>query len=114
DTTLFRCAAEGAGSGWPVLGESLMRSGRATRRLPGSGGGTGLWLAAERLPQAEAPPPEASFRPLLTLPDPPRHVAWPSETALGELVRSRLEVDGPTTADALIRHLGVRPSQVEI
>jgi ATP-dependent helicase Lhr and Lhr-like helicase len=103
---------EMARSGWLALGDALARAGRATRRLPRERS-PGLWLAAERLLQVEALAPEARFDPPLALPEKLRQGAVSEETAIRELVRSRLEVEGPTTARALERRLGVRSTQIE-
>lgn len=103
---------EMARSGWLALGDALARAGRATRRLPNEER-PGLWLAAERLPQVEALSSDGDFDPPLVLPERIRAVAFSPDAALRELVRSRLEVEGPTTVETLARRLGARPSQIE-
>ncbi len=106
---------EMARSGWLELGRALARSGRATRRSGTAGDDRlDLWVAAERLTQLQALDADARCEPELSLPETLRRRAWSFEDALRELVRSRLEVDGPTDAPALATLLGMRSSQVEI
>ncbi|HEX2060124.1 MAG TPA: ATP-dependent DNA helicase, partial [Thermoanaerobaculia bacterium] len=64
---------------------------------------SGIWIAAERLPEWLAVHPDA--RPSIT-PPASRNRVWTREEALIELIRSRMTITGPITADALARHLG--------
>jgi ATP-dependent Lhr-like helicase len=103
---------EMARAGWLALGSALAAAGRATRRSD-DGRGDDLWLAAERLPQIEALDLAARFDPALSLPEALRGTEWTFEDALRELVRSRLEVAGPTTAESLAEVLGAKVGQVD-
>lgn len=72
-----------------------------------------LWVATERLGQCMAIFPSAHLDPPLTIPEEYANQGWTSETAMVEVIRSRLEGLGPVTAMALARALGVSISGVE-
>ncbi len=98
----FVTVAEGAAAGWAAHFEALTVTRRAATFR--ASGGEPLWAAAERLPELELAFPdgeagvEAAALPC-TVAD--------AETALVELVRSRLEALGPVTAAELGRPLGL-------
>ncbi len=94
---------------WKGQFEELVQAGRAGTLHTG----TGLWIAAERLPMLEAVFPGMRCEPALNVPERERTKTWVREDAVRELVRGRLEAVGPTTASALARALGVPAPDVE-
>jgi ATP-dependent Lhr-like helicase len=60
-----------------------------------------VWVAAERLPEILAVHPEPMLEPLITAPSSRVSRAWTREAAIVELLRGRLSIVGPTTAEAL-------------
>src|SRR5439155_2899329 len=94
---------------WKGYFEELVKAGRAGVLQAGPG----LWGAAERLPMLEVVFPGARCEPPLTVPERDRAKAWTREDAVRELVRGRLEVVGPTTAEGVAAALGVPPSDVD-
>jgi ATP-dependent Lhr-like helicase len=96
-------------SGWRPYFAELVGAGRAgtlAHRPP-------LWIAAERLPLAQALFPGVPTEPILTAPERDRAKSWTREEALRELVRGRLETVGPTTAAELAQALGVPGPEVD-
>jgi ATP-dependent helicase Lhr and Lhr-like helicase len=85
--------------GSPAHGERR----RLSEGDPSTSLGVTLWIAAERLPELQA---IHSIRTNLAAPS-SRNRAWTREEALVELIRGRMTIVGPTTADALARSLGV-------
>src|SRR5437667_238560 len=75
--------------------------------------GPGLWVAAERLPMLEAVFRGVRCEPALSVPERDRAQAWTREEAVRELVRGRLEVVGPTTAEGVATALGVPVGDVD-
>src|SRR6058998_211697 len=61
----------------------------------------GFWVAAERLPTIQAIYPNAVVKRNLTVPEAVRGKNWERADAIRELVRGRMEVCGPVTADEL-------------
>ncbi|MFQ5889029.1 MAG: DEAD/DEAH box helicase [Gemmatimonadota bacterium] len=136
-TGAFLLQAEGERFGWTGLLDELTAAGRATlvqRRqrghaadgaepssqpaslpgaLPSPAGSGPLWVAAERLPEIRSVFPEAEFEPAVT--PPPGHSLQPTnrDEAIRELLRSRLEMVGPTTAAVLGASLGVSEVEAE-
>ncbi|MGH8373578.1 MAG: DNA glycosylase AlkZ-like family protein, partial [Gammaproteobacteria bacterium] len=96
-------------TGWLHLFDALRDAGRATRtRLSG---GQSVWVATERLHELFAVFPDATLDPAIApLPDMP---APAREDALRELLRSRLEISGPVTAQTLAAMLGLSASEVD-
>ncbi|PYP49046.1 MAG: ATP-dependent DNA helicase [Gemmatimonadetes bacterium] len=94
---------------WQGWFEDLARAGRAGMlvREPR------LCVAAERLPMLEAVFPSVRCEPAVVAPERDRARTWTREDAVRELVRGRLEVVGPTTADAITAALGVPSSDVD-
>jgi ATP-dependent Lhr-like helicase len=77
----------------------------------------GLWIAAERLAQFQALWPQLELNPAITVPDGMARngqEGWTAETALIEIVRGRLEGQGPLTVAALTGALGLEPSAIQI
>ncbi len=102
-------ADEGGASGWRPLFAELQTAGRAVALATPSGE---RWLAVERWPELRALHPEARPQPEPRLPDRLERKVDPIE-ALREIVRGRLEVSGPTTADRLAALVGADSPAVE-
>ncbi len=94
---------------WQGWFEELVRTGRAGTLLHEPR----LWIAAERLPMAQAAFPGVACEPPLAVPERDRAKPWTRGDALRELVRGRLEVVGPTTAAELAGALGVPAGDVD-
>ncbi len=100
----FVTAEEAERSGWLAELQSLNGAGRATIFNHGEGS---LWVSAERLPELQlACPSGAAITPLKAF-DPPVD----RETAILELMRSRLEGLGPVTASELAAPLALSASE---
>ncbi len=84
---------------------SLIVNARATRVVPVPG--SAVLVAAERLPELLAIHPEASLVPPISAPPGRAGVSWTRESALVEILRSRLGILGPITAAALAEMLSV-------
>jgi ATP-dependent helicase Lhr and Lhr-like helicase len=76
-------------------------------------GQTLFWIAAERLPELTAIHPAAVVEPAITPPPGRAAKAWTREQAIAELVRSRMTVEGPTTAPALASLLAVSADEID-
>jgi ATP-dependent helicase Lhr and Lhr-like helicase len=84
-----------AGStGWLDLLSTEKRAGRLSASRM-------FWVAAERLPMIQAVYPGCEIEPVLVAPKSERERHWERSDAVRELVRGRMEVAGPTTADKL-------------
>jgi ATP-dependent Lhr-like helicase len=70
-----------------------------------------LWITAERLPLFRALWPSARLDPSIAVPL-SYDKDWAREAALLEIVRGRLEGQGPTTAAALAAALGIDPGEI--
>ena len=99
------------GREWRSFFESLAaqnRAGEWTREgLPS------LWVAAERWAMVQAACPGGSGRPEPKLPENLKKT-WDEQEAVSALVRGRLEVSGPVTAEKLAKDLGLAESAVKI
>jgi ATP-dependent Lhr-like helicase len=93
-------------AGW--LAELAQQRRAARLEAPGAS----LWVTAERLPQVRALWPEAPLRPAIVAPAALTGQDWAPETALVELVRGRLEGEGPVTQAALAGALGLGALQI--
>jgi ATP-dependent Lhr-like helicase len=71
-----------------------------------------LWIAAERLPQFRALWPAAPLKPTISAPESLSSRSWSREEALVEILRGRLEGQGPVTEAALALALGVDSGEV--
>jgi ATP-dependent Lhr-like helicase len=92
---------------------------RVTRLLkpsPGvsDGGGVGVWIPAERLPQLTALQPDAAREPAIAAPAEFAAVAWTPEDALIEVLRARMTALGPVCASAIATSLGVDKVDVDL
>jgi ATP-dependent Lhr-like helicase len=98
-----------ASAGWE---EWLMRL-AGDRRATCLSVGSGLWIAAERLPTARAIFADAESAPPVDAPAEFALVCWQREDAVLEFVRSRLTGLGPTTAQAVSRSSSIPVSDIE-
>ena len=71
-----------------------------------------LWIAAERLPQLRTLWPQARLRPAISAPTAIAQQDWSPEQALVELVRGRLEGQGPVAEAALAGPLGLQEEDI--
>ena len=71
-----------------------------------------LWVAAERLPHVAGLWPGARLEPPISAPPALADTAVTRETALVEMLRGRLEGQGPITEAALAAPLGVAPGEI--
>ncbi|HFD86534.1 MAG TPA: DEAD/DEAH box helicase, partial [Gammaproteobacteria bacterium] len=94
----------------PAFLDELIQQKRATTIEPADGLPR-LWVAAERLHELLALAPEATQHPAITAleADTPDR-----DTAIRELLRSRLEALGPTTEGALGKPLGLSQQETEL
>jgi len=93
---------------WEAWLSQLATSGRAARTNSPAG-----WVATERLPQLQAVAPALELVNKVQVPAEFAAVAWTQESALLELVRSRLSALGPVGAAQLAAPLGVREREVD-
>jgi ATP-dependent Lhr-like helicase len=103
---------------WRLFLATLAAERRAARVTvavtdPAAGAGKALWVAAERLPQFLALFPGAQRAPQIEAPEEFAARTWAREDALVEVVRSRLEGLGPTTAAALGDSLALPRSEID-
>jgi ATP-dependent helicase Lhr and Lhr-like helicase len=73
----------------------------------------GFWIAAERLPMIQAIYPNAIVERDLTVPEAVRGKNWERADAIRELIRGRMEVCGPVTADELTDILELSRSEID-
>jgi ATP-dependent Lhr-like helicase len=105
---------------WRLFLATLAAERRATRvvvagsEAPVAGAVKALWVAAERLPQFQALYPKAQRAPQIEAPEEFALRAWSREDALVEVVRSRLEGLGPTTAAAVADSLALPRPEIEV
>ncbi|MDH3466761.1 MAG: DEAD/DEAH box helicase [Gammaproteobacteria bacterium] len=97
--------------GWQALFDDLCAEQRAT--CMHTADGQRLWVAAERLCQMQAIFTGASLQPPIAAAGALIEQSWDESAALRELVRSRLEVVGPTRVAVLAASLGVAESKVD-
>ena len=96
-------------AGWIDWLAGLGRESRAARLFAPQ---ATLWIAAERLAQFEVIWPEARLDPAITSPAGNAGQEWSPETALIEILRGRLEGQGPVTVASLAISLGLEASRV--
>ena len=89
--------------------ERLVSAGRACRIsvMPGAPGHRRVAIAAERIPELLAVHPGASLTPPIDAPPSRSSRVWTRDEAIVELLRGRLTIAGPTTAEALAGVLGI-------
>jgi ATP-dependent helicase Lhr and Lhr-like helicase len=91
---------------WRDLLKSERRAGRLATPHP-------FLVAAERLPMLQTIYPGCDVEPVLIAPAAERQRDWPRASAVRELVRGRMEVIGPTTANALTEFFQLSPQEIE-
>src|SRR5437016_5714585 len=91
----------GTHASWKDKYDDLARAGRVTTV------DDRLWVATERLPLVQAAFPGARNEPAVVPPEREAAKVWSREDAIRELVRGRLEVVGPTTANDIGEALGL-------
>jgi ATP-dependent Lhr-like helicase len=96
---------------WAPFFDELRAAGRAA--LVERPGAPALWVATERWPMIRAIWPDARPRPEITAPRGVR-TDWPREEAIAQLVRGRIECEGPTTVDRVASDLGLDPTDAEV
>jgi ATP-dependent helicase Lhr and Lhr-like helicase len=93
-----------AGPGWRDWLSALAHDRRVARlQTPNAT----FWITAERLPQMRALWPDARLDPAIAAPAEHAEKTWSREEALVELVRGRLEGQGPVTQTALADLFGL-------
>ena len=111
-----------AGSEAALIDDSLFSALATSKRaalakLPG--GGSDIWVAAERLPELQAVYPELVREELQLQPDiqaPASRLqrAWTREEGLAELIRGRMTMLGPVTAGDVAASLSLPTSDVDV
>ena len=96
---------------WSEWFAELVRQKRVAQ-LEAPGGA--LWIAAERLPQWRALWPTAKLEPPIAAPAAHSAREWSRDDAMVDILRGRLEGEGPVTADALAASLGVATAEIVI
>ena len=74
--------------------------------------GTDIWITAERLAQFRALCPDAAEDPAVAAPAVYADQNWSRDTALVEILRGRLEGQGPVTPSALAAPLGLEADEI--
>jgi ATP-dependent Lhr-like helicase len=72
-----------------------------------------VWIAAERLPEWLAVHPQSRLEPLVEPPPLRAAKTWTADAALVELLRGRLAILGPATAQSLADSMGVSSQAVD-
>jgi ATP-dependent helicase Lhr and Lhr-like helicase len=72
-----------------------------------------FWIPAERLPMIQAIYPGCSVEPPLVAPESEQARRWERAEAVRELIRGRMEVIGPITADALMELFQLPHAEIE-
>ncbi|MDX1514143.1 MAG: ATP-dependent DNA helicase, partial [Gammaproteobacteria bacterium] len=91
--------ADAGGRRWRSWIATLMEEGRAT--CLSTAGGRRLWVSAERLPELTALHADAVVEPALRVPAEYANRGWDRQSALREILRSRLDAVGPVTSSDL-------------
>ncbi|HEY5894294.1 MAG TPA: DEAD/DEAH box helicase [Chthoniobacterales bacterium] len=73
-----------------------------------------FWVAAERLSLVQTIYPNRTVEPPLVVPDPAKRRSWERTEAIRELVRGRIEIIGPITAEALTHFFRLPAAEIEI
>ncbi len=121
-------AEEGNANGWGPLFAQLVKQGRATvltlaPSVPADPIGhsslviphssfPSLWAPLERLPQLQALYPQATVQPAVDIPGNVQGL-HPTEEPLADLLRGRMEVEGPVTQADLAQRYGLSINAVE-
>src|SRR5690606_19609542 len=103
--------SEAEGAAWQGLFDKLVHAGRAVRREVIDG--PAVWIAVEQWPVVRMALSLRDSEPPATLPASlMREVS--SDEACQFLVRGRLEISGPITANRLAEQLGMNPKAAQI
>jgi ATP-dependent helicase Lhr and Lhr-like helicase len=106
----FITAAEAAAQpSWNDWLEDLARQRRVARLEAGS---AALWVVAERLPQFAALWPGVKPEPAVTAPPKRGARSWSPDEALVEILRGRLEGQGPVEQAVLAAALGMKSNEI--
>lgn len=101
----------------PAYVAALVQSGRATRATMRAWGEASalptMLISAERLPELLAIHPDATLDPPITPPSSRMARTWAREEALVELLRGRLTIVGPATAESLAASVGLAAADVD-
>jgi len=92
------------------LVKDLVSAGRATKL---SVADKAFWAAAERLPMLQTIYPDVALEPNLSPPESVGRQSWDRANAIRELIRGRLEICGPVSADELAEKLGLTNSDID-
>jgi ATP-dependent Lhr-like helicase len=103
--------AESEGAEWLPHFEELIGAKRAARLKVGED--LKLWIAAERKPQFDAMFPGAPYGPEISAPAREQARSWSREETLVEIVRGRMEILGPATAETVARSMGLPTEEIE-
>jgi len=98
----------------PRWGDWLSELARQKRAAQLVGPRSTLWIAAERLPEFQALWPAATLRPAIAAPASHAQRSWSPEEALIEILRGRLDGQGPVTPEMLAVPLGLEPDEVRV
>jgi ATP-dependent Lhr-like helicase len=98
-----------AAPGWDEWLAELARGKRVARLF---GPRASLWITAERLAEFRTLWPSARLDPPIAAPSGRAERAWSRDDALVEILRGRLEGEGPVTQEALARTLGLEQSEI--
>jgi len=94
--------------------DRLITTGRATFvSASRTNRGTGILVAAERLPEWRAIHEDLTLSPPIAIPPSRAAREWTRTGAVAELIRGRLTIEGPVTAEVLALRLGIAASDVE-
>ena len=96
--------------------QTLAGLGRVTRArfdTPSPGGHGAVWVATERLPEVRAVHPTALLEPHVVPPASRAARSWTREDALVELLRGRMSLVGPATAEAIAESVCVSQADVD-
>ena len=93
------------------MGATLVGLGRMTRARCATD--VAIWVAAERLPELLAVHSNAVLEPSIAPPILRAARAWTREAALVEILRGRMSIAGPVTADVLAASCGVPQADVD-
>jgi ATP-dependent Lhr-like helicase len=107
----FLTEEEGLSNGWNnYFGELVSQNRAAVLKMAD---GKKLWIASERYSQMKAVYPDSSLEPEIEIPERLIDEGISKESALVEIVRSRLEALGPVTAAELSESAGVDLSNID-
>jgi ATP-dependent Lhr-like helicase len=98
----------------PEMCAVLVGLGRATRaRVTAGSPDDAIWVATERVPELRAIHSSVLLDPPVTPPASRTSRTWTREDALVEILRGRMAIVGPTTADAVATSAAVSQSDVD-